>query len=76
MIAFYSLAAAVFIFGFGICQWVTGGQSDEFLRYSENHAFGKGINPFSVMDGVVIKECAGTVPYNFIFFYSIFQILT
>ena len=69
MIAFYSLAAAVFIFGFGICQWVAGGQSDEFLRYSENHAFGKGINPFSVMDGVVIKECAGTVPYNFIFYY-------
>lgn len=76
MIVFYSLVAAVFIFGFGAFSWMVGKNIDEIYRFSENYAFGKGVNPFAVMlgetpssCGIEISERAGTAPYNFVFYY-------
>lgn len=76
MLAFYSIVASVFIFGFGLYSWAVGKQGDELYRFSENYAFGKGINPFAVMlgecpqpEGIEISPRAGTAPYNFIFYY-------
>ena len=71
----YSLTAIVFIFGFGAYQWTIDKNGDEIYRFSENYAFGKGVNPYEVMLGnapqldVKISDGAGTTPYNFIFYY-------
>lgn len=71
----YSLTAIVFIFGFGAYQWTIDKNGDEIYRFSENYAFGKGVNPYEVMLGnapqldVKISDSAGTAPYNFIFYY-------
>lgn len=71
----YSLTTIVFIFGFGAYQWTIGKNVDEIYRFSENYAFGKGVNPYEVMLGnapqldVKISDHAGTAPYNFIFYY-------
>lgn len=71
----YSLTAIVFIFGFGAYQWTIDKNVDEIYRFSENYAFGKGVNPYEVMLGnapqldVKISDRAGTTPYNFIFYY-------
>ena len=71
----YSLTAIVFIFGFGAYQWTIDKNGDEIYRFSENYAFGKGVNPYEVMLGnapqldVKISDGAGTAPYNFIFYY-------
>lgn len=74
-IVFYSLTSIVFIFGFGAYQWTIGKNGDEIYRFSENYAFGKGVNPYKIMLGTIpqldveIENRAGTTPYNFIFYY-------
>ena len=74
-IVFYSLTSIVFIFGFGAYQWTIDKNGDEIYRFSENYAFGKGVNPYKIMLGTIpqldveIENRAGTTPYNFIFYY-------
>ena len=74
-ISFYSLAAVIFVFGCGVRHWVTDGYIDEKIRFSENYAFGKGVNPYKIMLGTIpqldveIVDYAGTAPYNYVFYY-------
>ena len=74
-ILFYSLTSVFFILGCGARYWLINNCVDETLRFSENYAFGKGINPYAIMLGnapqldVKISDSAGTAPYNFIFYY-------
>lgn len=71
----YSLTTIVFTFRYGAYQWAIGRNVDEIHRFTENYAFGKGVNPYAVMLGnapqldVEISNRAGTAPYNFIFYY-------
>lgn len=71
----YSLTTIVFIFRYGAYQWAIGRNVDEIHRFTENYAFGKGVNPYAVMLGnapqldVEISNRTGTAPYNFIFYY-------
>ena len=75
-ILFYSLTSVFFILGCGARYWLINNCVDETLRFSENYAFGKGINPYAIMLGnapqldVKISDRAGTAPYNFIFYYT------
>lgn len=74
-ILFYSLTSVFFILGYGARYWLINNYVDETFRFSENYAFGKGINPYAIMLGnapqldVEISDRAGTAPYNFIFYY-------
>ena len=74
-ISFYSLAAVIFVFGCGVRHWVTDGYIDEKIRFSENYAFGKGVNPYKIMLGTIpqldveIVDYGGTAPYNYVFYY-------
>ena len=74
-ISFYSLAAVIFVFGCGVRHWVTDGYIDEKIRFSENYALGKGVNPYKIMLGTIpqldveIVDYAGTAPYNYVFYY-------
>ena len=77
-IVFYSLTSIVFIFGFGAYQWTIGKNGDEIYRFSENYAFGKGVNPYKILSLMLKLKIAQELPLIISFFiiYSTFRTQT